>query len=83
MAARVDFVAITLHNTSPVAISRVIDEGGLVCFGACELYDKHVASTVSWPTWRDDLKGECLLCQRCFSKCDSCCHLALVLALST
>ena len=62
MASRVDCVAITMHNTSPVAVSRVIDEGGQVCFGARELYDKLVAGTVSWPTWRDTINGGCLLC---------------------
>ena len=77
MAASVVRVAITMHNTSPVAVSRVIDEGGQVCFGARELYDKLVAGTVSWPTWRNAYNGGCLLCN------DFCVCLCLMLTPSS
>ncbi len=65
MSARVDCVAIPMHNASPVAISRVIDEGGQVSFGARKLYNKLVAGYVSWCTWRDIFNGGCLICQSC------------------
>ena len=69
MAARVHCVAITMHNPSPVAVSRVIDECGQVCFGGRELHDKLVAITASWPISRDTLNSGCAFCQRCCFAC--------------